>query len=119
MAVYYDADVSGQGSADLVGGSSVLYFSVELTALGPLVTVPNADETGHVLRAGWVSLGDHFDLGGGDVDWWREPIWIDFTRTLWTPLPTNDSGGPLTIVATRVRWSFSVDTTAHLHVFGT
>lgn len=120
MPVYYDADISDSGAADLVGGSSVLYAAIHLTALGPLVTVPWAGETDHILRAGFVTLGDHFDIGDGDShDWWRAPIWLDFVDTLWTPLPSGDSGGGLVVQATRVRWSLSPSTTGHLHIFGT
>jgi hypothetical protein len=119
LTVLFDGDISDAGAADLVGGSNIFFVTVHLTALGPLVSIPWSSDTDHILRAGFFSLGDHFDIGDSDVhDWWRAPIWIDFSDTLWTPLPTTDSSGPLTVVATRVRWSLSVGTTGHLHVFG-
>jgi hypothetical protein len=120
MPFYFDGDVSGQGAADLVGGSRVLYVAVHLSALGDQVHGTGDTVTDHILKAGFVSLGDHFSIGVElPHDWWRAPIWFDWEDTLWTPIPSADAaGGALSVQATRVRWYLSPGTAGHLSVFG-
>lgn len=119
MTLYFDASVSGSGVADLVGGQDVEFVSVDITTLGPLSTVIEAGNPDHLLRMGWFSIGDHFDVGFGDVDHWREIVWVNFEQTLWTPLPTGIVGGSsLSVLARRVRWWFNAGTIAWLRVFG-
>jgi hypothetical protein len=119
MTLYFDGSVSGSGVADLVSGQDVQFVSVDVTTVGPLSSIIEADNPDHVLRVGWVSLGDHFDVGFGDVDHWREIIWVNFEQVLWTPQPSGIVGGaPLSVLARRVRWWFNSGTVAWLRVFG-
>jgi hypothetical protein len=114
VSVPFDSDVSGDGTADWAT-IGVLFVSVDLTTLGPLPRP--VDNTDHVIRAGWFSLGDSFDVGLGTFDYWREPIYADFEHTLWTPNSTGDGGGALfTTVASRIRWHFADGVSAHIHV---
>ncbi len=118
VSVYYDADVSGAGSAALSGGNQVIYVAVDVTAFGGNTTQIEPDVSDHHLRMGWWSLGDTFDAGEGSVAHWRDIQWINFTGNLWTPLPSADGATALTALASLIRWWFSPGTTAHLHVFG-
>jgi hypothetical protein len=119
VTLYFDGSVSDSGTADLVGGEDVQFVSVDVTTLGGRVSAIEPDNPDHLLRMGWFSLGDHFDVGFGDIDHWREIVWINFTGTLWTPAPSGIVGGsPLSVLARRVRWWFSPGTVAWLRVFG-
>jgi hypothetical protein len=114
-SIAFDSDVSGDGSASW-SAAGVLYVSCDLLALGFLPRV--VDNSDHVIRAGWFSLGDNFDIGLGAHDYWRAPIYINFETQLWTPEVTGDGGGSAFVVtATRIRWHFATGVDAHLHVF--
>ncbi len=119
MALYFDSSVSGSGAADLVGGQDVEFVSVDVTTVGPLASNIEPGVSDHWLRLGWFALGDHFDVGFGDVDHWRPIIWCNFDGNLWTPDPTANVGGAsMSLLARRVRWWFSSGTVAWLRVFG-
>lgn len=117
-STYYDADVSGSGSAAFVAGATVIFVSVDITTIPPLAR--SIDDTDKFLRAGWFSLGDSFNIGLGTFDYWRPVVYFDFEHMLWTPVP----GGDLSLntfslpSASRVRWFVSPGGVAHLHVFG-
>lgn len=111
--IAFDADVSGDGSIDFAS-SGILFASIDITTAGPLPRP--VDSFDHILRAGWISFGDTFDIGLGTFDYWRTPIFADFFHTLWTPDPSGDlTGGTFTIVASRVRYHFSDGVAAHIH----
>lgn len=119
MPAYFDADISGSGQSALVS-NNVIYLVCRLTTLDRSVRIldpiPPAD---HILRAGWLSLGDVLNvIGGVNVDYWREPIFLDFETTLWTPIASGGGGGPFTLQATLVRWSLAGSTSGHLYIFG-
>lgn len=118
-SIYFDSSVSDSGAADLVGGVDVWFVSVDITTLGSRVSQIEPGLSDHFLRIGWFSLGDHFDVGFGDVDHWREINWCNFLGNLWTPDPSGITGGSNHFtLATRVRWWFSPGTVAWLRVFG-
>lgn len=112
----FDSAVSGSGSASW-SSAAVLFVSCDITTvgLGPRIV----DDADHIIRAGWFSLGDSFDIGLGTFDYWRLPIWVDFVHFLWTPIPSDLVGGAaLALTTTRIRWHFESGVIAHLHVFG-
>lgn len=96
----------------------VIYALVHVTALGNVFREPELSDTDHVLRLGWIAFGTSLHaLGGAQA--WREPIHINFTDFLWTPVPEYSSSGPqFTIRHDRVRWSLHGGATAYLHVEG-
>jgi hypothetical protein len=115
MGVEFDGDVSGSGSASWTT-SNILFVSADLTTLG--LDPRPADDSDHVLRAGWWTLGDEFDIGLGTFEYWRPVVHVNFTHQLWTPDPSGiQFGNPLTLVASRIRWHFAPSVLAHLHVF--
>ena len=118
--VAYHDTVTDSDVVAFAGASQVLFVAIRLVTLGDDVRRTEPLRTDHILRAGWVSLGDVFDInGGGNDDYWREPIWADFPNTLWTPIVTNVGAGldPATVVASRVRYSFSPGTEAEVYIF--
>jgi hypothetical protein len=119
--VAYHDTVGGSAEIDLGSTVQVLFMGMRLVTVGSGVRYLELGVTDHVLRAGWVSLGDHFDIGDGtDRNYWRAPIWADFEHTLWTPVETNvgTSLDPITVLASRLRYSFIADTTAEILVLG-
>jgi hypothetical protein len=114
----YDADISGSGSAPL-GGTRVFYVAWDITNLGALGHVSTGIDDNAVLSVGGFALGDNFAIGSGSAeDRWHEFHWFNSEFGLWTPIPSADSTGFLSVVATRIRWAFGVDGTAHIYVFG-
>lgn len=115
----YDADIAGDGSAVLTG-SNVFFLVCHLTATGGPVRELEQGSPDHILRAGWLSLGDQLNvIGGVDLEYWRAPIWLDFIDTLWTPVPSGiHAGAALTLLATRVRWHLAIGCAGHLYIFG-
>lgn len=119
MAVLFDADISGAGVADLVGGTNVQFFLAHLTSLGGEVRHLEALADDHILRAGFVAFGRTLSLiGGVNRDYWHPPIWLDWTDARWIPQPNVNSTTVLQIVATRVRWYLTPGTAGHLYVQG-
>lgn len=117
--VAYHDTVSGTAEISFAATSQVLFVAVRLSVVGDTVRYTELGVTDHLLRAGWVSLGDHFDIGDGvDRNYWRAPIWVDFEHILWTCNPTHVGTGldPTTMVASRLRYSFSAGTTAEILV---
>lgn len=119
MAVLFDADISDGGVGDLVGGNSVQFFLVHLTALGFGVRHPVDLDDDHLLHAGFIAFGRSLNfIGGVTRDYWHQPIWLDWTDSRWVPQPNQNSAGILAVVATRVRWRLSPGTSGHLYVSG-
>lgn len=113
-----DVDIVDTDILDLGGVVNILFWAVHLDALGGGVSYPEGTRTDYQLRAGWVSLGDHFSaIGGVDRDYWRAPDWLNFPDTLWTPNSTQTiSGVPATTLASRLRYSLSPGTSGHIFV---
>jgi hypothetical protein len=112
-----DRDISGHGSESF-GNKQVSYVFVHLDSLGVNVNSPEPGVLDHILRAGWIAFGYNGDAGDGTIrDYWREPIWLNFVDTEWTPVPQYQ-GSDQTIWATQVRWWLSPGTTGHLWVNG-
>jgi len=119
MANYYDADISGTGMADLTGGTSVQFFLLHLTTIGPKVRELDGLPDDRIIRAGWISFGRTLNLiGATSRDYWHPPIFIDFSDQRWIPSPNQSASQILTLVATRVRWYLSPGTEGHLLVVG-
>lgn len=117
MPTYLDQDIAGDGQADLAG-ASVWYLVLHVTALGDEARLPAPSVPDQIMRFGWLALGDTLDVIGGARPYWRDPLWINFTDVLWTPVPSSDSSGPLALVATLLRWHLSVGAAAHVYVYG-
>lgn len=116
MPVYLDQAIDTDGQAALAG-LYVIVVVVKLTALGGLVTVTDAGSPDHVLRAGWVAIGDGIDIGDGVETFWDPPQWIDFVNARFAY--DFDQNFVLNVRrANRIRWHLSPGTTAHLHVDG-
>lgn len=119
MPIVFEDTVFDAGTADLGGVQHIAFWAAYMTAYGPVVNTPQHFGMDHMVRLGFVTLGDHFDNGDGmDVPYWREPVWLQFERNLWTPNPVYDGSGVfLSTLASWVRWSLSPGTEMHLRVF--
>lgn len=117
MPTYLDSDIAGDGQ-DVFPSNQVIYLVVHVTTLGDEARIPALTVPDQVLRFGWLALGDSLDVGDGARDYWREPLWINFLDTMWTPDPSTLAGSPLVLIASRIRWHLSVGAAAHLYVFG-
>jgi len=119
MPAYYDASISGDGSASLSGGTSVLYFAVHFTAQGAEARELEVGSPDHLLRLGWVALGRNLTLPSDSArDYWMEPIHLNFLNTRWTMAPNGNASGSFFMSADRVRWHLSSGAAARLYVFG-
>lgn len=119
MATLYDADISGTGAADLVGGTNVSFFLLHLTSLGGLVRRIEDYPDDRLLRAGAIAFGRTLTLiGGVSRDYWQPPIFIDWEDFRWIPQPNQNNSVIMQIVATRVRWVLSTGVAGHLYVNG-
>lgn len=120
MPAYLDADLSDSGVSSWdTGGAGVLFVAWRVTVIGLGPNVPDpANNPDRMLRLGWLSLGDVLTIGGVSGDNWREPIWLDFERGLWTPLPSNNTAESFQVIAHRLRWGFAPGTTVHVLVYG-
>jgi hypothetical protein len=118
VSVGFDADISGQGSAALSGGSNVVFAAAHVTTVGPLVTAIELAVPDRYLRFGWFAFGANFGNAGLPTeDYWYAPIWVDFTNFQWAPIPSSQGGAAAwTIAATEVRWSLGEGCAAHLYV---
>jgi hypothetical protein len=116
-STYYDADVSGSGSASW-SSPSVIFVSADIITPSPLATqLLDSDEW---LRQGWFALGDSFNIGLGTFDYWSSKIYIDFDHQLWTPDPSANfsANESFELTRTRIRWQIASGGLVHLHVFG-
>lgn len=116
----FEGSISGQGSNVFGTEAQVLFVAVDLSVLGETIRLTEPLYSDHMLRAGWFSLGDNFDIGDGITqDYWRAPIWCDFPQTLWTANATHVGSGldPLTVISSRIRWSLSPGTSGWMRVF--
>lgn len=117
MPIYFDDDISGDGD-DVFPSNQLIYAAVHVTSPGNEARQVVAGVPDMFLRIGWIAFGDQLDLGDGAALYWRDPIWLNFLRTLWTPDPSTSGSGALVLVATRVRWHLTNSATAHLFCFG-
>lgn len=119
MPDYVNQAISGHGSVAFAGGGGELvYLVIHLTAFGLDVTHPELDDTSHILRAGWFSLGASSpQIGATARDYWETPVHINFVDFRWVP-PSSTPGVLPTHRATRVRWHLSPGTAGTLYIFG-
>lgn len=119
MGVVFDSSVSGSGSSSLGGGVHIIFWSFDLTTSGDDVRATPPFSVDHLLRIGFIALGDTFDGGiGTSFDHWQPPVWINFEHSMWLPVPALDGGGtPLTQFASVIRWSLSPGTVGWLHAY--
>lgn len=117
VAVYLDRAIADDGE-DSFPSNQLIYALIQLSGLGGDVR-PVDVGSGHIIRAGWIAFGDVFSaIDELETTYWREPVFLNFNRVLWTPNPSTSGGGPLTLIATRVKWHLGVGTVGHLYVFG-
>ena len=115
--VAINQDIEGQGVFDVGSVANMLFFAVHLDTLGNEVRNPDNRDDDRILNAGWVTAGDHFDIGDGvDRNYWREPVWLNFIDTLYVPDFTGLDGNAPTFLASRFRWSLTAGT--HGHIYG-
>jgi len=117
MPTYLDQDIAGDGTASLAG-AEVLYIIVHVSDLGDEARVPTPSVPDQVVRLGWVALGDTLDAIGGARSYWRDPIWLNWTDVLWTPVPSTEDPNALGCVASLLRWHLGIGAAAHVYVFG-
>jgi len=113
----FDADISGDGTYAF-GDVEVTWLAFRLIARGPGVVSPELTAADHVLRLGWISLGAEWvDAFGAALNYWRNPLWLDFENTFWTPTPSS-SGGAYnhTLRCSRVRWHLSPGSSGRLYI---
>lgn len=119
MTTLYSASLSGSGT-DIMAGTWVTFAVIEALTVSPgasLVDVPD-----HYLRAGWIAFGDAISgLSVSNGDYWRPPIFVNWDRNLWTPVPTNDAGLTLNLQmrATKIRWFMPAGSSVYVQVEGT
>jgi hypothetical protein len=113
-----DQDIAGDGIVTFAVTADVLFMLCRLDTLGPDVRELEASAPDHVLRAGWLTLGDQVTAFGETHNYWRKPIFLDFATTLWTTEPSRVGATDGTLLASRIRWHLSVGTHGHLYVFG-
>jgi len=115
----YSASIAGDGAASM-GGSAVWYAVCHMTAVAAGARELEVGSSDHLLRAGWVAFGDTLSVIGATArDYWRAVWWLDFVDSLYTPVPsTGEAGGPLGLVASRIRWHIPVGGAADIYVFG-
>ena len=118
MPIYLDRDITGVGQDDLVGGNSVIYVQIHVTSVGDGARLVDFSVVDHYLRIGFLALGGNLLLSGSPVIGWRDPIWINFTDQLWTPIPSATGTTALTVVAEHVRWAMTGGGHAHITVYG-
>ncbi len=116
MGTVYDADITGDGQDVLTGGAEPVFAAVHVSTLGTSARIAEPGDPRY-LRLGWFSFGDTIALGIGTFDYFRSPIWIDFTDLLWTPDPSTLAGTPLSDHASLVRWHLFGGAVAHLYVY--
>jgi hypothetical protein len=112
MAIIIDQDISGAGLVSLGPTlTQISFWTVHLTTLGPEVRPLEASSPDHILRAGWVAMGNFLSQGqqaaGG---YWLAPTWLDFDHSYWAP----DSD--LRAFWTHIRWCLTTGTLGHLQV---
>lgn len=111
-----DQDISGTGQIDFGAVRNLLFWSAHIAQRGDLVHEVNLP-SGQLYRVGWVSLGDHFAVGGvSDRFYWREPTWLFFDENLWTPVLTTPGAPPPTLLASGIRWYLTPNTLGRLFV---
>lgn len=119
MTVYLDQSVSGDQVWNLSGGNQVLFLACDLGPLPDYVSHPDSTASDHVLRAGWLSLGDTLVLPGSTAfEYWRVPIQVNFVHFFWTPIPTGVGATAATCIASLVRVHMAPGVSARLYVFG-
>jgi hypothetical protein len=117
-SIIFEDDVSGAGAADL-SANGVLYVAWDVTDVGGLGHLSGGADDEAVVGVGGFALGDRFDIvGGSAVDRWHAFVWFNTQYGLYVPSPAASSGVLFYDVATRIRWSLSLDATAHIRVFG-
>lgn len=117
MPTYLDRDISGDDS-DVLPGNSLIYAVVHVTSVG-VEARPVEGGSDRYLRLGWIAFGDSLSvIGSVERFYWREPVYLNYLDTLWTPDPSTSGGGALTLVGSRVRWHLGVGAAAHLYIFG-
>jgi hypothetical protein len=118
MPAYLTTPIAGD-AVSLLTGTQIVYIAWKLTTIDPMVRELEPSAPDHVLRAGWIALGDSINpFGTGFEDYWTPPIWLDFVRGLWTPSPSTNAGAPLAQFGSKIRWHLNGSTDGFLFVFG-
>jgi hypothetical protein len=114
--VAVDTDISGQGTVDVGSSANMIFWECHLDAIGALVRIPELTDIDHVLRAGFITWGDHnTGIGGVDRIYWRQPYWLSFVDELYTANGDTNNGLFTTFSAHYFRWSLSPGTSGHLY----
>lgn len=117
MAVLFDADISGAGTGDLVGGNAITFALVHLTSVGAAARPLELLVPDHHLRAGWIAFGRTLtNIGGVSRDYWMPAWYLDFDDNRFIPNPNVNGATIMQLNATRVRWFLSAGTAGRLRV---
>lgn len=119
MATLYSASLAGSG-VDTMAGTYVAFALLDMTAVSPGARL--VDVSDRYLRAGWIAFGDIISgFAVSDGIYWRLPIFLDWDKTLWTPIPTNDGSLSINLQmrATRIRWFLPAGCALYVQVEGT
>lgn len=119
MALLFDDTISDTGSYDF-GATRVNYWFFHTFELGSQAKAASARDIDYLLRMGWVTLGTQLEVPDlGTLEFWREPVWLNFYNTIWTSVPQTDvSANDFGTWATHVRWSLTTGMVGRLVVFG-
>lgn len=117
VPTYLDRDIANDGQ-DSLSGSSVIYAVVHISSVG-VEARPIEGGGDRYLRLGWFAFGDNLNvIGSVSRDYWREPVFLNYLDTLWTPDPSTASGSPLVLIGSIIRWHLGVGGAGHIFVFG-
>lgn len=109
----FEDDISGRDMATF-DATELQYFLCTITTVGGVARQRGADPD-YFLRFGWLSFGYRGDeIAETMEDYWRPPMFLDFIHNFWTPLPQTTAHQSNGWYASRVRWSLSDGTEAHL-----
>jgi len=118
MTVYLNRDVIGTDEQSFGGGVRINFVLAYIITEGGRVTKSQVPDSN--LGAGWWALGSQLDVIDGLTRiHWRDPHWVNFSATEWSPEPQTDaSANDFAVWAERIRWWCSPGTTMWLYVYG-
>lgn len=119
MSTFFDDTISGAGSFGF-GAQRINYFLYHTFELGPEAKAASVRDIDYLLRVGWITFGTTVEVPDlGTLEFWREPIWLNYYNTIWSPVPQTDiAAQDFAVWCTHVRWSITSGTVGRLIVVG-
>ena len=112
MALIVDQDLADEGEVSF-SPATIQSGLVNITTLGPKVSVFGTGSTRRLINAGYFALGWNFaDARSNTESWYHSPIWIDMEHFLF--FPYDFSGG---VTCERVKWHLTPGMEGYLLLF--